>query len=53
VLFEALASDDAGLGQAVHPFPNFDVDPTILNETEEFVLVGRRMYSNPAMGVLR
>jgi hypothetical protein len=39
VLFEALVSDDASLGQAIHPFPNFDVDPTILNERQEFVLV--------------
>jgi hypothetical protein len=36
---EALVSDDAGLGQAIHPFPNVNVDPSILNERQEFVLV--------------
>jgi hypothetical protein len=27
--FVELVGEDAGLGQAVHPFPDFDVDPSI------------------------
>ncbi len=30
LLFEELVDDDAGLGEAVHAFSNFDIDPSIV-----------------------
>jgi hypothetical protein len=33
VLFKALIGDDASLGQTIHAFSNFDVDPSIMHET--------------------
>jgi hypothetical protein len=32
VLFEALIGDDASLGQTIHAFSNFDVDPSVVHE---------------------
>ena len=32
VLFETLIGDDASLGQTIHDFSNFDVDPSVVHE---------------------
>ena len=29
-LFKELVGDDAGLGEALHAFPNFDIDPSVV-----------------------
>ncbi len=37
-LLKELAGNDAGLGEAVHSFPNFDVDPSVfVNQVPEIV----------------
>jgi len=37
-LLEELVGNDAGLGEAVHSFPNFDVDPSVfVNQVPEVV----------------
>ena len=62
-LFEELVGNDAGLGEAVHAFSNFDIDPSVvIDQVPEIVfdddlirddLELEAMYSGSAIGVLR
>jgi hypothetical protein len=40
-LLEELVGDDAGLGEAIHPFSNFDIDPSfVIDQVAEVVFDG-------------
>ena len=46
MLLEALVGDDASLGKAIHSFPNFDVDPTVVIKRKKIILVDDFLWND-------